>query len=271
MPPLFQSKARYESKFIAFSFSVIVTDMGFWLCWGLRFRNSRNTHPQWQVAVTEIWDKDPGDILIKSCPCLLLPDLAAVCSLRDVLTPALCPRRVFISGVCSTWTLKIHLLAQSAHYWSPKTSWVSQWLIRRDVNFHSNPLWCWGIWGLSPSQWNPGEYKTQQSARRGVTTQKCLSQPNTVAALEEECRGTQTLGWGDPKPWSLRLCRFGITWAVIRESPEFSADKSLEAARLEQEIVLLLPQFSLTNCSVWWKGAAFSLRREVLITLIATY
>lgn len=56
----------HESKFIRFSFSVIVTGFGFWFCWGLRFRNIRNIHPQGEVAVTEIWGKDPGVVLIKT-------------------------------------------------------------------------------------------------------------------------------------------------------------------------------------------------------------
>lgn len=79
MPPLFQSKAMGESEFMASNSSVTVTDTGFWFCWGLKFRNIRNIHPQQEVAVTEIWDKDPGGSLIKSCcPCLFLLDLAPV-------------------------------------------------------------------------------------------------------------------------------------------------------------------------------------------------
>lgn len=45
-----------QSQFMASNFSVTVTAIGFWFCWGLRFGNIRNIHPQQEVATTEIWD-----------------------------------------------------------------------------------------------------------------------------------------------------------------------------------------------------------------------
>lgn len=175
-----------------------------------------------------------------------------VCSPRMCSQLFLCLRRGFICRVWSTCPLKIHHSASECSLMMAQNhSRVSQSLIRRNVDlFISTPLDAGEFWISSPSQQNTALSSTRNNNKT------IYNPPNIVAALEKECRGTQTLQWGDPKkleptlliPGAVQVWdHLGTGCCSIKESPEFPADKSFEIALLEQEIVLLLPQFSLTN------------------------